>query len=75
MLNTVCPGLILTVCICRALCAGGALEHNRFHYDDSTLRMGGLIFAGVMLTIGLIVLIIDIKGLKCYRKASKEDRK
>ncbi|XP_041425712.1 FXYD domain-containing ion transport regulator 6-like isoform X2 [Xenopus laevis] len=60
MLSTVCKSFILTLCICWALAADGALEHNRFHYDDYTLRMGGLIFAGLMLTIGIIVLIMHL---------------
>ncbi|XP_069804996.1 sodium/potassium-transporting ATPase subunit gamma-like [Dendropsophus ebraccatus] len=47
---------------------GCAIEHDRFHYDYVTLRIGGMVFAGFMLTIGIIVLLSDCNLLKRNKK-------
>ncbi|KAG8433685.1 hypothetical protein GDO86_012149 [Hymenochirus boettgeri] len=52
-----CESFILTVFIMLGLCSGDTLSQDAFRYDYSTLRMGGMIFAGTMLVIGLIVLL------------------
>ncbi|XP_066462527.1 FXYD domain-containing ion transport regulator 6-like [Eleutherodactylus coqui] len=56
------------VMITAALCTGCAAEHDHFHYDYGVLRMGGLIFAGVMLMMGIIVLLSDSKVLHRKKK-------
>ncbi|XP_044134583.1 sodium/potassium-transporting ATPase subunit gamma-like [Bufo gargarizans] len=64
-----CQGVWCCLVILSAfLFAGCAAEQDRFHYDYMRLRMGGLIFAGVMLTIGVIVLLTDFNLCKKKKK-------
>ncbi|XP_069598504.1 FXYD domain-containing ion transport regulator 6-like [Ranitomeya imitator] len=50
------------------LFTGCAAEHDRFHYDYWTLRIGGLVFAGVMLTMGGLVLLSDFNLFERKKK-------
>ncbi|XP_075697029.1 FXYD domain-containing ion transport regulator 6-like [Rhinoderma darwinii] len=70
-----CSSLGLRCCLvilCAVLVTGCTVEHDQFHYDYTTLRMGGLIFAGVMLTMGIIVLLTDFN---LFKRKKKETRK
>lgn len=60
-----CCLLILGVII-----SGCAAEDDPFHYDYKSLRIGGLVFSGVMLTIGIIVLLTDLNIFKRKKSAS-----
>ncbi|XP_073457690.1 FXYD domain-containing ion transport regulator 6-like [Aquarana catesbeiana] len=62
-----CSFLILSVII-----TGCAAESDPFHYDYKSLRIGGLVFSGVMLTIGIIVLLTDLNIWKKKKSASAE---
>ncbi|XP_077312495.1 phospholemman-like isoform X2 [Lithobates pipiens] len=60
-----CILLILSVII-----TGCAAESDPFHYDYKSLRIGGLVFSGVMLTTGIIVLL----SRKCRCKFNQQQR-
>ncbi|XP_071969274.1 FXYD domain-containing ion transport regulator 6-like [Engystomops pustulosus] len=53
------------------LSTGRAEQRDRFHYDYWTLRMGGLTFAGIMLTIGIIVLLMDFNLFQKMKEKCK----
>ncbi|XP_063798292.1 phospholemman-like [Pseudophryne corroboree] len=66
--------LLCLVNLCAILAAGQAEDSDRFHYDYKSLRIGGLVFAGAMLIMGVSVLLTDLKLIKKRRQAVTEAR-
>ncbi|XP_075462283.1 sodium/potassium-transporting ATPase subunit gamma-like [Ascaphus truei] len=75
MIRAMCHGCMLAVFWALALCTESAATHNPFHYDYPSLRVGGLIFAGVMLAIGLLVLLTDCNLSGRSKRPSAEGKK
>ncbi|XP_075046392.1 FXYD domain-containing ion transport regulator 6-like isoform X2 [Mixophyes fleayi] len=70
-----CKGVQLCLVILSAiLSTGRAEDYDRFYYDYRTLRICGLVFAGAMLTLGIIVMLTDLSLFKKKQKAATEAR-
>ncbi|XP_053546117.1 FXYD domain-containing ion transport regulator 6-like isoform X2 [Bombina bombina] len=50
-------------------CAGTSVTSDKFYYDYNSLRIGGLVFAGCMLAIGVGVFLSDFKFFKSRKLA------
>ncbi|MEE6514557.1 hypothetical protein FKM82_022798 [Ascaphus truei] len=58
------------IVITAALGSEAETQHNPFYYDYTSLRIGGLVFAGVLFILGILIIL----SRKCRCKFNQHQR-